>query len=147
MIPLYPQQIPSPLSQPNSGGVFAQAWWWLINALYNRTGGASGNPFTVGAGLTATAGAVGPLPLTNDYNEVLAGGGLGVMLYNMQPGQSQVVFNGTGSAISVFPFTTGSIDALAVNAVYALANGKSQWFRCVKLLASGGRYYRSFQQG
>jgi len=147
LIPLYPQQIPSPTSQVATNGIFTQYWWWLINALYNRTGGASGNPNTVGAALTASAGAVGPLLLSSYYNEVLFGGGLGVMLANMQAGQSQVVFNGTGSAISVFPYTSGEIDALAVNAAYALANGKSQWFRCVKLLASGGRLYRSFQQG
>lgn len=149
MIPLYPwPQFPQQNAQITPGGAASRSFWFFLQALFNRTGGDSGNADTVGIGLTAAGSAQATaLVLSDDYNEVLTGSGDGVMLANLQPGQRQSVYNGTGGNVSVYPFTGGQIDADAVNAAYTLGNGKTQIFVCYKLLASGAPFYRSTQLG
>jgi hypothetical protein len=114
-------------------------------ALFNRTGGATGIPFTSGASLVASgATQAKALQLVNDYNEVLSGSG-GVSLFALQPAQSQVVFNGSGSTITVFPASGGQIDGNAINAGISLGNNTFGFFTAFELLAGGGTLYRSFQ--
>ena len=143
MIPLNPQQLPPQNSDWVSGSHMTQKAFFLIRSLFNRTGGNSGIPNTVGAGLTAAgASQVTALALTNDFNEVTGGSG-GVMLAMLRPGQLQWVYNGLGGGLNVYPFSNGQIDANAVNGAYSLNAGKTQMFWCPKLLASGGTFYRS----
>ena len=104
-----------------------------------RTGGNSGIPDTVGNGLTASG-----QTLSDDYNEMLHGGGGTVVLANLQGGQRQVVYNGSGGGITVHPFGVGQIDGIAA---YSLANTKTQIFTCYGILANGSPYYRSTQLG
>ena len=149
MIPVYPfgQFLAPTTPAVNPNGTLMQTFYYLLRSVYLRTGGTSGLQYTAGVNLTATSGSAGPLALTDDYNEVLSGSGAGVQLANLQGLQSQVVYNGSGGNIDVYPFTGGQIDALALNAAYVLANGKTQIFWCPKLLASGAPFYRSTQLG
>ena len=148
MIPLFPQQLPQPtVPIVAQAGVATHPFLYLIRALFNRTGGNSGIPFTVGQQLIA-AGTMqaNALALSNDFNEITSGSG-GVTLSNLQPGQFQFVFNGLGTALSVYPFGIGQIDLLAVSAPYVLAAGKTQIFPCYEQLPSGAPFYRSTQLG
>lgn len=147
MIPRYPQQLPPQEGQWIKGQSLNLPAFSLLKALFLRSGGNSGIPFTVGAALVA-AGVDQPsaLGLSNDFNEVLSGSG-GVALAALQPGQWMLVFNGLGGGLNVFPASKGQIDALAVNAAYPLNAGKTQIFWCAKLLTSGGSFYHSVQLG
>jgi hypothetical protein len=140
VIPLYPfQQQPQTQSLVGRIGEARQTFYNFLRALFLRTGGNSGIPDTVGNDLTA-AGQV----LSDDYNEILHGPGGIVILANLQGGQRQVVYNGSGGGIGIFPFGAGLIDGAAS---YSLANGKTQIFTCYGLLANGSPYYRSTQLG
>ena len=149
MIQLYPQQLPQQTSGiVAQGSAPTRSFFFFLQALFNRTGGQSGIPFTIGANLSALDTTLAnALALTNDYNEVLLAPGTGVRLANLQPGQMQWVYNGTGGGINVFPTASGQIDALAVGAAYVLANGKTQVFTCTKQLSTGAAFYRSLQLG
>ena len=140
MIPLYPFQ-QQPQTQPlvAGRGEAKQTFYNFLRALFLRTGGNSGIPDTVGNGLTAS-GQV----LADDYNEMLGGPGGTVVLANLQGGQRQVVYNGSGGAVTVQSFGSGLIDGAAS---YSLANTKTQIFTCYGLLANGSPYYRSTQLG
>lgn len=148
MIPVWPQQLIGPKDEVLSqAGGFSRSAFYLIRALFNRTGGESGLIDTVGAALVASGNALAnALVLSHDYNEVLTGGG-GVALAQLQPSQFQWVYNGVGGNLNVYPPVLGEIDALGVAAPYVLANGKTQIFFCVKLLATGGQFFRSLQLG
>lgn len=142
MIQANAQQLPTQNSAWITGNSLTNGAFYLIRALFLRTGGASGVPNTVGSALVASgANQANGLALANDYNEVLTGSG-GVVLAKLQPGQLQWVFNGLAGNLNVYPFLSGEIDGLAVNAPFVLGNGKTQIFTCVKLLASGGCFYR-----
>ena len=145
----YPQFPPQGLAQVDGSGKLLTSLYYLLQAIYKRTGNNSGVTWTVGSGLTATGvSQTLALQLNDDYNEVTGGSGLGVMLHQLQPGQQQWVFNGNGGNINVYPIIGGGqIDALLVNAPYVLGNGKTQIFTCPKLLASGASFYRSTQLG
>lgn len=149
MIPLYPQQLfqPSnPITTPSTG-IGTNAFFYLVRALFNRSGGPNGIIDTIGAALMAAGtNQQTALTLSNDYNEVLTGNG-GVSLAALQPGQRQWVYNGLGGNLNVYPCATGEIDALGANAPYVLAAGKTQIFVCYKLLTTGGSFYRSTQLG
>ena len=148
MIPLYPQQLFQP-SNPivTNNGVGTNAFFYLIRALFNRTGGNSGIVDTVGANLTAVGNSLATaLALSNDYNEILNGGG-GVSLAVLQPGQRQWVYNGTGGNLNIYPGINGAIDTLGAELPYVLANSKTQIFVCYKLLSTGGSFFRSTQLG
>ena len=140
MIPLYPFQ-QQPQTQPLVGrtGEARQTFYNFLRALFLRTGGNSGIPDTVGNGLTAASQV-----LADDYNEVLHGPGGTVILADLQGGQRQAVYNGTGGGLTVQSFGAGQIDGAAS---YSLANTKTQIFTCVGLLANGSPHYRSTQLG
>jgi len=149
MIPLYPQQLfqPSnPIVTPSTG-IGTNSFFFLIRALFNRSGGSNGLPDKVGNNLTATGTTLQTaLALTFDYNEVLNGTGGGA-LAALQPSQRQWIFNGTGGNLNVYPCSNGAIDALDSEEPYILANGKTQIFVCYSLLTTGGSFYRSTQLG
>jgi hypothetical protein len=149
MIQAFPfQWRPSTAIVDPKTGILTQYGQYLLLALYNRTGDGSGIPLSVGNDLEATgATQQTALGLTNDYNEVLTGSGGGVALLALKPGQSQIVFNGSGGNIDVYPPAGSQIDSDGVNDPYLLGNDKTQIFTCWGLLASGAPYYRSLQLG
>ena len=149
MIPLnpWPQFIVQTAEQVNGDGSLIRNFYFMLLSFFKRTGGASGIPFTVGQKIEAIGtGQSTATVLSDDYNEVLTGGG-GVVLFSLQPGQTQAVFNGTGGNLHVYPILGGQIDALAANAPYVLANGKTQYFTAYETLASGQSLLRSLQLG
>lgn len=114
----------------DSDGKATSNWWLMFRAIWSRTGLGSGVFDQVANNLTSagTTQADG-LVLDLDWNEVLTvGAGSGVTLLAVQPGQTQVVFNGGSSSLSVYPPVGFNIDALGANAPYALASGKTQMF-------------------
>jgi hypothetical protein len=148
VIPQYPYQMP-PQIQPvvGPGGGMVNPFYYLLVALFNRTGGQGGVPFTVGNSLAASgSGQTNALVLVNDYNEVLTGTG-GVQLAALQPGQTQIVYNATGASIIVYPTPGGQIDTNTPNAGITLANGTTASFTAYEILAGGGTLYRSAQVG
>ncbi len=138
-IPTYPVQLPPQNTQVLGSSGIAQVFYNFVRVLFLRTGGASGITQTVATGLTAS-GQV----LTDDYNEVLHTSSGAVILAALQPGQTQAVFNGTGTGLNVFANGSGLIDGLSS---YGLANGKTQYFFCTALLTNGSPSYRSTQLG
>ena len=133
MIPTFAYVMPSQKQRfALPDGTADALWWYFIWAMYNRGGGQSGvidqveNAIAAAGASQATA-----YQLSRDYSEVLQGAG-GVVLANLQPGQRQWVFNGTGGNINVYPFLNANapwqIDALGINQPYILANGKTQRF-------------------
>jgi hypothetical protein len=143
-IQLFPwSQFPQQRSQLiNSDGSASQSFWYFLRALWNRTGMGSGITVAVGNDLTAVGTSqANALPLTDDYNEVLHGSGAGVALAALQPGQFQIVFNGSGGNINVYPDAAGStIDG---GASYLLGNASSQEFWCTQVTGGGARVFRS----
>lgn len=149
MIPLVPDNLPA-RKDPfvDADGTPTTDFYFLIRTLFLRTGSVGGVPWTVGANLTASGAAQATaLGLVDDFNEVLAGSGGGGQLAELQAGQTQVVFNGSGGGINVYPPVGSKIDALALNAAYALANNKTQVFTCYSVSAAGLRQFRSLQLG
>lgn len=139
---LYPQQlIPPAHKSVQENGALSQALFYLVRALFQRTGGNSGNPITVGNGLAAHPSV--PPMLSNNVNEVTQGAGA-VRLQNLQPGQSQTVYNGTGAGIDIHPPSGGQVDGVA--GPYSLASGKTQVFTAYSLV-NGSTAYRSQQLG
>ena len=60
--------------------------------------------------------------LTADYNVVTTATSLqGVLLYNGQIGDQQIIFNGSTSPIYVYPPTSESVNQLATNAGFVLS--------------------------
>jgi hypothetical protein len=115
----------------------------MIEALWNRTGGGDGIIPSIGTGLIATGNSqLTALALTNDWNEVdTVAAGTGVQIPQLSPGQVIAIFNGGVNPLSVYPFGGGIIDALSVNAAYALAATKLQifWLWSFTQLRSFGR--------
>jgi hypothetical protein len=148
MIPTYPwAQFPQQTTTITPNGQASRYFWSFLQALFKRTGGDSGIQDTVADAVSA-AGATQATAttLSNDYNAVTAGAG-GVLLSNLQPAQRQVVYNGSGGNLNVYPFTGGEIDAIGSGGPYVLANGKTQVFTCYKTLTNGFPFYRSLQLG
>ncbi len=147
MIPVYQSQMLSRIAKwVNNDRTPDTSFFYLIFDLYRRTGGQSGIPFTVGKDLVA-AGTLqtNALMLSDDFNEVLTGSG-GVMLKALQPGQFQIVYNGIGGNLNVYPsLPNGQIDGITT--AYTLANHKTQIYWCAKVLANGGAFCRSIQLG
>ncbi len=148
MIPLNPQQLPPQKSKWHEGGGQASTpAFYLMRSLFLRTGGNSGIPQTVGTAITASgANHATAQPIKDDFNQVTHGVG-GVMLHPLKPGQFQVVANNMAGNLNVYPASQGQVDALAVEAPYVLAPGKSQLFWCVSLASTGGSMYQSLQLG
>ncbi len=143
MIPQYPYQLLTQTENWITGGSPSTRFFYLIRALFNRTGGSSGIPLTVGPALVAAGvGQSTALVLANDINEVLTGSG-GVALASLQPGQLQIVYNGLGGNLNVYPVHNGQINALGNDAPFVLGSGKTQFFICYKLQTNGGPLYRT----
>lgn len=148
-VPLYPwAQFPQQHTQlTKANGAASQPFWYFMQALFKRTGGASGNPNTVGANLAATGNSQETaLVLSDDYNQVTDGSGGGVQLAALQPAQNHTIENASGGDIKIYPPPGGQIDALGVNQPYTLANGKSQVMTCTQL-SGDARQFSSTQLG
>ncbi len=147
MITPYPTQLLTQTEDWITGGSPSTRLFYLIRALFNRTGGASGIPLTVGSKLVgAGVDQSSALVLANDVSEILSGSG-GVALASLQPGQLQIVFNGLGGNLNVYPVKNGQINALGNNAPFVLAGGKTQFFICYETQANGGPLYRTVALG
>lgn len=132
MIPLQTGKMPAQAAAFVDGSrKLVQDAFYLLNTLFNRTGGQSGIPITIATGLAATgASQDAALALSDDWNEVATTpAGSGVQLAAMQPGQSQLVFNGGANALKVYPQSGDIINALGADAPFSLAAGKTQIFR------------------
>lgn len=131
MIPLYNANMPDQTkAMVDSSDKPSATWWLMLRAVWSRTGLGSGVPIQVDNNLTATGSSqADALQLNLDWNEVLtATAGSGVILLSVQPGQTQVVFNGSGTSIGVYPPVSMQIDSLGVNAAYPLGAGMTQFF-------------------
>lgn len=143
----FPYQFRPTAPLVNDNGVLVRDGIDAIRTLFNRTGQGNGLPNSVGNSLAATGSSqTDALALVNDYNEVTGGSG-GVALFSLQPSLVQIVFNGSGSSINVYPPIGGNIDSLGLNNPYVLANTKTQIFTSWGLQASGVPYFRSLQLG
>jgi len=120
-----------PLINPKTGLLTVDGKYLLL-ALWNRTGKGSGIVPIVSPPLTATgnsqATALGLVADWNDVETVLAGSG--VVMPTLKPGNDIVVFNGSATALNVYPFSGAAIDAFAVNAPFVLPAGKLRCWQC-----------------
>lgn len=148
MIPLNPHQVPSSnLRLINRDGTATNPFYQFITSLFNRGGGANGIINQSAPGLAAAGvDQISATALQHDYNEVLIGSG-GVLMKALQPGQTHTIFNGTASAINIYPAVNGQIDSLGNNVAYSLPAGKTQIFTASALMNNGGTQYRSHQLG
>ena len=131
MIPQFPVQFTPTSPVVDGGGILTTIGRNLIQAIWNRTGQASGIPDQVANNLKATGTTQATaLQLNDDWNEILSvPAGSGVILMELQPGQEQRVFNGDpAQALKVWPAVGYQIDALGLNQPYSLAHGKTQLF-------------------
>ncbi len=132
-ITLFPQNFPpatTPLVDPKTG-IPTQFGRFLLLALFNRTGAEQGIPYTVSDALTATGTTQATaLTLADDWNWVTtAAVNSGVIIPQLQPGQSILVQNDGANTLSVYPPGGGTIDVGLPRAAYALPAGKMQVFR------------------
>jgi hypothetical protein len=146
MIPPFSSpQLPTTAFVDRNGVLTPAVGFYLIKTLWSRTGLGTGVPAQIANNLTAAGTTQATaLALTLDINEVTTvPAGMGVALFNLQPGQSQWVYNGdAANALKVYPAAGWTIDALALNAAYSLAHGKTQIFT-----AYSTTQIRSFQIG
>lgn len=150
MIPTNPAQLLPATSNvitsgPQNATVFTNAWYRWLLAIFNRTGGESGQPNQVADDLTATGTTQATaLALAVDWNFVTAvPAGSGVILMSLQPGQEQRVYNlDPANTLKIYPADGCAIDADAVNGPYSLAAGKTQVFSAETITQ-----YRSLQLG
>lgn len=127
-------------------GQLANPLYYSLQAIFQRTGGNSGVPYTVGANLIASGGTQDTATsLTNDFNEVLNAtpSATGVQLANLQIGQTQHVYNGSTQTISIYPTTGGVIDTLTQNAPFTIAPGQSASFTAFDSQSNGTATLRS----
>ena len=101
-----------------------------MRIIQGRTGGTSGNINDADANLTATGTPQATaLAIANDVSVITSAPvGSGVILFNLQGGQQQWVFNRSGATLKIYPPVGGVIDALAINTPYSLNNLKAQVF-------------------
>lgn len=126
-IPAVPTVFP-PQNTPivDNNGALTNAAMALLRDFYNRTGAGTGIFNSVGS----VSGAVLPAPLNFDINVVDAGFAGDTILFNMKPGQAQMVVNRSGNPVNVDPPAGGSIDGAGA---YNLASGKSQIYTCLEI--------------
>lgn len=94
---------------------------------------------TVDTGLKSTgANQATALQLSSQWNEIdTVPAGTGVLLEALQPGQSQVVFNASGTNLNVYPPPGSTINALAINDPFVLGGGLRatfEFFTATKIL-------------
>lgn len=92
-----------PFADPKTGAV-STPWWYYLQALFNRTGGASGGDFgpTVSIALTGS-----PFIYTSTGNGSLLVSGSGVVRLQIAP--SGTTYYPTGSWYGAFPLSVGSL--------------------------------------
>jgi hypothetical protein len=126
----YPQFPPQSARSVNSDGSMANPFYYLLQALFQRTGSDGGVAQSIGASISAAGSSQATATaLSSVYNFITAGTG-GVLLPTMQPGQSVAVFNQTASAINVYPPSGASINGGAANAAVSLPANTSATFVC-----------------
>jgi hypothetical protein len=131
----YPQFPPQSAQSVNPDGSMANPFYYLLQALFQRTGSDGGVSSSVGSSISAAgASQTTATTLTSNYNFITAGTG-GVLLPAMQPGQSVVVFNLTSSAINVYPPTGASINGLAANTAVSMPANTNTTFVCQSVTA------------
>lgn len=128
------QSFPAPseaIVDPATGVPTPRIGRYLLQALWNRTGGGNGIIPSIALGLAATGNSrADALALEDDWNEVTAvPAGSGVIFPALPPGlPPPVVFNAGASPLNIYMAPGVAIDALAVNAAYVLGAGKMQMF-------------------
>jgi hypothetical protein len=126
----YPQFPPQAAKSVNPDGSMANPFYYLLQALFQRTGTNSGVAQSIGTSISAAGGTQATATaLSSNYNFITGGTG-GVLLPTMQPGQSVVVFNQTSAAINVYPPTGAAINGLTVNAPISMPAGTNYTFIC-----------------
>jgi hypothetical protein len=125
----------APLSMPtqqmpilDAGGLTSQPWWRFFYGLYTRS--AATIPYLVGTGVVAGGTTqADATPLSSEWNVIsMAPANSGVVLNAFGVGFESTIFNKGGASLNVYPPIGCSIDSLAANAPYALANNKTQIF-------------------
>jgi hypothetical protein len=116
----------TPLTVGEEKDILAPAWYALLRALFERTGGGNGIPIYNTATLSdAGASQATATPLAPILNFVTASGKGVVMPAAMGPGEFLIVVNTTaGQALKIYPASGVQIDALGANAPYVTANGR-----------------------
>jgi hypothetical protein len=114
-----------------TNGQLTSNGYYLLLALWNRTGGGNGLP-SVSSPLTASGTTqADALALGSDWNDVeTVGANSGVLIPQMQPGADIVVWNGSANPLNVYPFSGAKIDGLGVNVAFSLAASKMRLFQC-----------------
>ena len=140
----YPQFLPQNAAAVTKDNTLVNQLYYLLQALFLRTGGNGGIVQTVGTPISATGTTQAAATLlSNDFNFITTGTG-GVRLPNVQPGQSIYVFNATTATINVYPSTGGTINSLGVNVPFPLVAGFGQIFVCVSANSSGASTFNLF---
>lgn len=124
----------TPLAVGEEKDLISPAWYALLRALFERTGGGNGIPIYNAASIAdAGASQATATPLVPILNFVTASGKGVVMPAAMGPGEFLIVVNTTaGQPVSVYPPPGGQIDALGANNPYVTANGRCLqifWFK------------------
>lgn len=108
--------------------------YYLLLALFNRTGQGNGAPI-IAVGLTALVPGASPLPIIaadwNEFSTVPAGGACQIPLVAV--GSDFIVWNFGANVLAVTPQAQQQIDTGGAGRAYNLAAGKMQWFRCTAL--------------
>jgi len=118
----------SPFVDPKTGTLSSDGYQYFLALINTLAAAIPTASLTIGL-VAQGASQATALQLTSPWNVIAsAAGGSGVLLLSYNPGQSQTVFNQSGSPINIFPPSGSTIDALAVNAPYVLSSGKMQIF-------------------
>jgi hypothetical protein len=121
----------SPWVDPKTGVLSVDGYQWLLGALNQLASTVPTQSIAKGIAAKGSTQSTAQ-PLTASWNEVDTAtfADDGVLLSQLQPGQSQTVFNASGSGlpINVYPPPGANIDTLAVNAPYVLNSGLRQTF-------------------
>jgi hypothetical protein len=112
--------------------------------LFDRTGAGSGIIPSVITNLIAQGNSqVTAFLLQHDWNHIgTTAPNTGVQIPKLQIGQEIYIANDGANSLKIYPFGGWTIDALGINAAYALATTKIQKFRVTGLTA-----LRSLQLG
>lgn len=129
-IPNIPQNFPPPEQAIiDNAGRMTHALQFFLLALFNRTGGQNGTP-SIDSYVPDPPNLVMLATDINILEPHVSPFAQQVQLFNMQPGQSQWVFNVSAINVDIFPPTGGTIDGGGVTP-YTLNGGKVQVFTCM----------------
>lgn len=109
-------------------GRMTYIWWRFFQSIANRIAEAVVHSVATGLVATGTTQATAA-ELTDEWNQVTTTPvNSGVIIEPFGLGTNVVVWNGGANSLKVYPPVGYKIDALATNASYPLAAGKSQIF-------------------